>query len=152
MNSAVTDKVWMRHALQLAERAREAGEVPVGALIVRDGTLIAEGWNCPISTHDPTAHAEMLCIREAAKKLGEPRLPECDLYVTLEPCPMCATAISFARIRKLIYGAYDPKGGGVEHGPKIFAHSTCHHRPEIIGGIDEAECGEILKTFFEKRR
>ncbi len=142
----------MQQALAIAKTGTANGEVPIGAVIVHNGQIIASAHNLTETENDPTAHAEMLCIREAAKKLGEPRLPECDLYVTLEPCPMCATAISFARIRKLIYGAYDPKGGGVEHGPKIFAHSTCHHRPEIIGGIDEAECGEILKTFFEKRR
>jgi tRNA(adenine34) deaminase len=135
-----------------AEAAGGRGEVPVGAVVVRNGTVIARAGNRVVEQHDPTAHAEMLALRAAAQLLGSERLDDCDLYVTLEPCPMCATAISFARIRRLFFGAYDPKGGGVDHGPRIFAQPTCHHRPEVVGGIDETRAGEILKRFFHARR
>ena len=116
------------------------------------GALLAEAGNRTEADRDPTAHAELLAIRAAARTLGAPRLVECDLYVTLEPCPMCAQAIAFARLRRLYYGAADPKGGGVEHGPRIFAQPTCHHRPEIYGGIAEREAGDLLREFFQERR
>lgn len=142
----------MQHALTLAKEAAAKGEVPVGAVIVHQGTIIARAHNLTETLHDVTAHAEMLCLREAAKTLGNARLSDCELYVTLEPCPMCATAISFARIKKLVFGAYDIKGGGVEYGPKIFSQPTCHHSPEIIGGVDETASSALLKAFFEARR
>ena len=127
--------------------------MPIGAVIVGpDGAVLAEAGNRTEADRDPTAHAEMLAIRAAAAKLGAPRLVDCDLYVTLEPCPMCAQAISFARIRRLYYGASDPKGGGVEHGPRIFNQPTCHHRPEVYSGIAEPEAGELLRAFFRERR
>ena len=144
----------MRRALELAREAARAGEVPVGAVIV-DGTtgaILAEARNRMEETRDPTAHAEMLAIRAACAHAGAARLENADLYVTLEPCAMCAAAISFARVRRLYYGAYDPKGGGVEHGARFFAQATCHHRPEVVGGIAESESGEILKAFFKERR
>ena len=128
------------------------GEVPIGAVIIHDGEVIAQAHNMVETLPDPSAHAEVVALRIAAEKLGSARLNECDLYVTLEPCPMCAQAISFARIRKLVYGAYDPKGGGVEHGPRIFQQPTCHHVPEIIGGVMEQECGQLLKDFFASKR
>ncbi|HTZ77032.1 MAG TPA: nucleoside deaminase [Stellaceae bacterium] len=143
-------------ALALAEAARAAarGEVPVGAVVVdgTSGAVLASAGNRTEELRDPTAHAELLAIRAAAAKLGSPRLTGCDLYVTLEPCPMCAAAISFARVRRLYFGAEDPKGGGVEHGPRIFAQPTCHHRPEVYGGLDEARAGELLRNFFAARR
>lgn len=143
----------MELALAQAEAAAARGEVPVGAVIVdATGAVLAAEGNRTEELADPTAHAEMLAIRAAAKKLGRPRLTECDLYVTLEPCPMCAQAISFARIRRLYYGAADPKGGGVEHGPRIFASSSCHHRPEVYGGIGEQAAAELLRRFFAARR
>jgi tRNA(Arg) A34 adenosine deaminase TadA len=127
--------------------------VPIGAVIVGpDGTVLAEAGNRTEADRDPTAHAELLAIRSAAAKLGAPRLVDCDLYVTLEPCPMCAQAISFARVRRLYYGASDPKGGGVEHGARIFNQPTCHHRPEVYAGIAEQEAGELLRGFFRERR
>ena len=143
----------MERALQQAHAAAERGEVPIGAVIVgSDGAILAEAGNRTEGDRDPTAHAELLAIRAAAAKLGAPRLVGCDLYVTLEPCPMCAQAISFARIRRLYYGASDPKGGGVEHGPRIFGQPTCHHAPEVYGGIAESEAGELLRAFFRERR
>jgi tRNA(adenine34) deaminase len=143
----------MSRALAEAEAAAAAGEVPVGAVVVSEaGTILAAAGNRTEAASDPTAHAELLALRAAAAKLGSPRLTGCDLYVTLEPCPMCAQAISFFRIRRLFFGAYDPKGGGVEHGPRIFTHATCHHRPEIYGGIAEAEAAALLKRFFAARR
>ena len=146
-------KTPMERALALARAAAAAGEVPVGAVIVGpDGTVLAEAANRTESERDPTAHAELLAIRAAAKKLGQARLVDCDLYVTLEPCPMCAQAIAFARLRRLYYGAADPKGGGVDHGPRIFAQPTTHHRLEIYGGIAEREAGELLRAFFQERR
>ena len=143
----------MEAALVEARAAAERGEVPIGAVIVGpSGEVLAEAGNRTEELRDPTAHAEMLAIRAAAAKLGAPRLVECDLHVTLEPCPMCAQAISFARIRRLYWGASDPKGGGVEHGPRIFDQPTCHHRPELYPGIGEAEAGELLRAFFRQRR
>lgn len=143
----------MALALEEARRAAERGEVPVGAVIVApDGTVIARDGNRTRDLCDPTAHAEMLVIREACQAIGSERLTGFSLYVTLEPCPMCAMAISFARIRRLYYGASDPKGGGVESGPRIFTQSTCHHAPEIYGGIGEADAAQLLKVFFEARR
>jgi tRNA(adenine34) deaminase len=143
----------MERALQQAHAAAERGEVPIGAVIVGpDGVVLAEAGNRTEGDRDPTAHAELLAIRAAAAKLGAPRLVECDLYVTLEPCPMCAQAISFARIRRLYYGASDPKGGGVEHGPRIFSQPTCHHAPEVYGGIAESEAARLLRDFFKARR
>ena len=144
---------WMERALQEAAAAAARGEIPVGAVIVGpDGALLAEEGNRTEATNDPTAHAEILAIRAAAAKLGSPRLAGCDLYVTLEPCPMCAQAISFARIRKLVFAAYDPKGGGVDHGARIFAAPSCHHTPEIIGGVRESESAALLREFFAARR
>ena len=143
----------MERALQQARAAAQRGEVPIGAVIVGpDGTVLAEAGNRTEADRDPTAHAELLAIRSAAAKLGAPRLVDCDLYVTLEPCPMCAQAISFARVRRLYYGASDPKGGGVEHGARIFNQPTCHHRPEVYAGIAEQEAGELLRGFFRERR
>jgi tRNA(adenine34) deaminase len=143
----------MQRALAEARAAAARGEVPIGAVIVGpDGTVLAEAGNRTEADRDPTAHAELLAIRAAAKKLGAPRLGDCDLYVTLEPCPMCAAAISFARLRRVYYGASDPKGGGVEHGPRIFDQPTCHHRPELYPGIAEQEAGELLRHFFKQRR
>ena len=143
---------FMKVALEQAVKAAELGEVPVGAVIVHNGKTLNAFGNEILKTKDPTAHAEMLAIRTAAKELGQVRLTECDLYVTLEPCPMCAQAISLARIHRLYFGAYDPKGGGIEHGPRIFDQSTCHHKPEIIGGIQEKECAKVLLDFFKNRR
>jgi tRNA(Arg) A34 adenosine deaminase TadA len=144
----------MRLALAEAEAAGARGEVPVGAVLVdgASGKLLAADGNRIEERRDPTAHAELLVLRAAAAALGSPRLTGCDLYVTLEPCPMCAQALAFARVRRLYYGASDPKGGGVEHGPRIFAQPTCHHRPEVYGGIEEAQAGALLKAFFQTRR
>lgn len=142
----------IEHALTLAHKAAESGEVPVGAVIVRDGKVIAGAHNLTEKKCDPTAHAEMLAIRSACEMIGSARLEGCDLYVTLEPCPMCAAAIGFARIRRLYFGAFDPKGGGVEHGARIFTQPTCHHKPEVYGGMEETECAKILKNFFAGRR
>ena len=145
---------WMDRALALAEAAGAAGEVPVGAVVVdaRTGAALAEAANRTERDSDPTAHAEMLAIRDAARRLGTPRLADCDLYVSLEPCPMCAQAIAFARIRRLYFGAADPKGGGVENGARIFERPSCHHRPEIYGGIGEVRAAALLREFFRKRR
>jgi tRNA(adenine34) deaminase len=143
----------MDRALAQARLAAGRGEVPIGAVIVGPaGEVLAEAGNRTEELNDPTAHAEMLVIRAAAAKLGAPRLVGCDLHVTLEPCPMCAQAISFARIRRLYWGAPDAKGGGVEHGPRIFDQSSCHHSPELYPGIAEAEAGELLRAFFRQRR
>ncbi len=143
----------MERALIEAEVAADRGEVPVGAVITdQTGAVIASDGNRMRERSDPTAHAEVLVIREAARVLGELRLPECDLHVTLEPCPMCASAISFARIRRLYYGAGDPKGGAVDHGPRLFAASSCHHAPEVYGGIAERRAASLLKDFFKARR
>jgi len=143
----------MERALREARLAAERGEVPIGAVIVGpDGAVLAAAGNRTEQDRDPTAHAEMLAIRAAAAKLGAPRLVDCDLYVTLEPCPMCAQAISFARIRRLYWGAADPKGGGIERGARIFDQPTCHHRPELYPGLSEGEAGELLRSFFRQRR
>ena len=143
---------YMQLALDEARAAQARGEVPVGCTIVRDGDVIARAGNRTLADRDPTAHAELIALREAAKALGSERLTDCDLYVTLEPCTMCAAAISFARIRRLYFGAADPKGGAVEHGVRFFAAPTCHHRPEVYGGIAERESAELLKGFFADRR
>ena len=144
----------MQLALAEAEAAAARGEVPVGAVIVdgSSGAVLAAAGNRTESDHDPSAHAEMLALRAAARRLGSPRLPGCDLYVTLEPCAMCAQAISFARIRRLYFGARDPKGGGVEHGSRVFTQPTCHHRPEVYGGIEESQAARLLQRFFKDRR
>jgi tRNA(adenine34) deaminase len=143
---------FLQTAFEEAEAAGLRGEVPVGAVVVKGGAVIARAGNRVEELKDPSAHAEILAIREAGRVLGEPRLIGCDLYVTLEPCPMCAAAISFARIRRLYFGAYDPKGGGVDHGPKIFGQPTCHHQPEVVGGLEELRAGEMLKSFFQDLR
>lgn len=145
---------YMRAALEAAQAAAEAGEVPVGAAIVdpASGEIVAVAGNAPIAGHDPTAHAEIRAIRKAAEMLGNYRLTGLDLYVTLEPCAMCAGAISFARLRRVIYGAVDKKGGAVEHGPRFFEQPTCHWRPEVISGVLADEASELLKSFFRERR
>jgi len=143
---------FMSLALDEARAAQARGEVPVGCVIVADGKVIARAGNRTLADKDPTAHAEMLAIRAAAAALGGERLTDCGLYVTLEPCAMCAAAMSFARIRRLYFGAADPKGGAVEHGPRFFAQPTCHHRPEVYGGIGESEAAALLKDFFAARR
>jgi tRNA(adenine34) deaminase len=143
---------FMEIALIEARAAARRGEVPVGAVLVRDGVILAQAGNQVEACHDPTAHAEILVIRQAAQAAGETRLAGADLYVTLEPCAMCAQAIAFARLRRVYFGAYDPKGGGVEHGARIFALSTCHHRPEVYGGLRESEAADLLKEFFLARR
>jgi len=143
---------FMEMALQEARAAGERGEVPVGCVLVSGGKVIARAGNRTIADRDPTAHAEMIAIRHAAHRLGSERLDGCDVYVTLEPCAMCAAALSFARIRRLYYGASDPKGGAVENGVKFFASASCHHRPEIYGGLAEAAAGDLLKEFFKARR
>ena len=145
---------FMDLAIAEAEAAAAAGEVPIGAVVVdgKSGEVLAAAANRVESDFDPTAHAELLAIRFASAKRNSPRLGECDLYVTLEPCPMCAQAISFARIRRLYFGAFDAKGGGVENGPRIFSQTSCHHRPEVYGGIDEMRAAELLQIFFSDRR
>ncbi|MEM8645893.1 MAG: nucleoside deaminase [Pseudomonadota bacterium] len=144
---------FMDMALGEAKAAGARAEVPVGAVLVGpDGTVLARDGNRVLELADPSAHAEMLVIRQAARQLGSERLIGCDLYVTLEPCPMCAGAISLARIRRLYYGAEDPKAGGVDHGPRIFSHPTCHHAPEVYGGLQETVSSELLRAFFKERR
>lgn len=142
----------MRAALDAAAAAATMGEVPVGAVVVLDGRVIATAANAPRTRHDPTAHAEMLAIRAAAEAIGDDRLSDCDLWVTLEPCAMCAGAIAHARIDRLYYGAADEKGGAVAYGPRFFTQPTCHHRPEVYGGIGETESAGLLKAFFAGRR
>ena len=142
----------MRRALDLAAEAAAAGEVPVGAVVTLGDEIVSETRNSMRESNDPTAHAEMMAIRVAAAKLGTSRLDDCTLWVTLEPCAMCAAAISIARLKALCFGAEDPKGGGVVHGPRIFAQPTCHHRPDVLGGIGEAEAGDLLRAFFAERR
>jgi tRNA(Arg) A34 adenosine deaminase TadA len=140
-------------AIQQARLAAARAEVPVGAVVVDStGAVLAACGNETEARSDPTAHAELLALRAAATLRGEPRLPDCDLVVTLEPCAMCAAAISLFRIRRVVFGAYDPKGGGVEHGARIFAQPTCHHRPEVVGGVMEGECATLLREFFAARR
>jgi tRNA(adenine34) deaminase len=142
----------MRRALDLAAEAAAAGEVPVGAVVTLGEVVVAETRNVMRGSLDPTAHAEMQAIRAAAVKLGSPRLDDCTLWVTLEPCAMCAAAISIARLKALRFGAEDPKGGGVVHGPRIFSQPTCHHRPDVLGGIGEQEAAALLRDFFASRR
>jgi tRNA(Arg) A34 adenosine deaminase TadA len=142
----------MRRALDLAAEAAADGEVPVGAVVTLGDTIIAESRNAMRGSNDPTAHAEMEAIRAAAAKLGTSRLDGCTIWVTLEPCAMCAAAIAIARVKALRFAAEDPKGGGVVHGPRIFAQPTCHHRPDVLGGIGEEEAGELLRRFFAERR
>jgi tRNA(adenine34) deaminase len=143
---------FMDLALQAAEKAGKSGEVPIGCVIVRDNAVIATAGNRTLTDRDPTAHAEMLALRQAASLIGSERLIECDLYVTLEPCTMCAAAISFARIRRLYYGAADPKGGAVESGVRFFASPTCHHVPEVYSAVGEGHAARLLKDFFKARR
>jgi len=142
----------MAQALAQAREAIAAGEVPIGCVIVRGGEVVARAFNRTLLDRDPTAHAEMLAVRAAAAALGSERLVDCDLYVTLEPCAMCAAAVSFARIRRLYYGAADEKGGAVENGVRFYTSPTCHHRPEVYGGIGEAEAAKLLRDFFKERR
>ena len=143
---------FMSIALDQARAAAAAGEVPVGCVIVHAGEVIARAGNRTLADRDPTAHAEMLAIRQAAARLGSERLTDCDLYVTLEPCALCAAAMAFARIRRLYYAASDPKGGAVENGVRFFASPTCHHRPDAYGGMAEGEAGDLLREFFRARR
>lgn len=142
----------MKRALELAEASAAAGEVPVGAVVTRSGEIVAEAHNAPRETCDPTAHAEILAIRRAAEALGQERLTTCELWVTLEPCAMCAGAIVHARLGKVYYGASDPKGGAVEHGARVFEQEQCLHRPEVYAGIGEARSVELLREFFRERR
>ena len=151
--TAPEDLAPMELALAEARAAAARGEVPVGAVVLdASGTVIAAAGNRTEAEHDASAHAELLALRAAARLRQSPRLPDCTVVVTLEPCPMCAAAISAFRVKTLIFGAYDPKGGGVEHGARIFAASSCHHAPEVIGGVREMECGELLRDFFRERR
>lgn len=144
---------FMEVALHEAECAAARGEVPVGAVLVSpSGDILVKAGNETEASNDPTAHAEILAIRAACNKLGSPRLVGCDLFVTLEPCAMCAAAISFARLRRVVFAAYDPKGGAVEHGARFFSQPTCHHSPEIIGGVEETRASNLLKSFFERKR
>lgn len=143
----------MQQALKQAQHAAVMGEVPVGAVVVdAKGEFLASAHNLTETESDPSGHAEILAIRAACQKRKSPRLPDCDLYVTLEPCPICAGTIANARIRRVYFGAYDPKGGAVEHGVRLFDQPSCHHKPEVVGGIQETECAAILKTFFQKKR
>lgn len=142
----------MDTALSEARAAAARGEVPVGAVVVRDGKIIAQAGNRTEELKDPSAHAELLALRAAARVVGQPRLPDCDLWVTLEPCALCAAAISFFRVRRLYFGAYDAKGGAVEHGPRLFGQATIHHAPEVYGGLSESDCAAVLKDFFRDRR
>ncbi|MFM8499658.1 MAG: nucleoside deaminase [Sphingomonadaceae bacterium] len=142
----------MHRALQLAQAAADAGEVPVGAVIMRDGVEIAAASNAMRARNDPTAHAEILAIRAAAEALGQLRLDDCELWVTLEPCAMCAGAIAHARLARLYYAAADPKGGGVDHGPRVFTQPTCHHRPDVYSGLGEAQAAAQLRQFFAAKR
>jgi len=148
----MTAPSFMDLALKTAENAGKAGEVPIGCVIVRGYEVIATAGNRTLTDRDPTAHAEILAIRQAAKIIGSERLVDCDLYVTLEPCPMCAGAISFARIRRLYYGAVDPKGGAVDSGVRFFASPTCHHAPEVYPSVGEREAAALLRDFFKVRR
>jgi tRNA(Arg) A34 adenosine deaminase TadA len=154
MNQSSSPLSPMAAAFAEAEAAGARGEVPVGAVVVEaaSGRILSRAGNRTEADADPTAHAEVLAIRAAAKALGQPRLADCDLYVTLEPCAMCAAAIGFARIRRLYFGAYDPKGGAVEHGVRWFSQATCHHRPEVYGGIEEGRAAALLRDFFSERR
>jgi tRNA(adenine34) deaminase len=148
----MTANSFMDRALALARAAAAAGEVPIGCVVVRDGVVLAEGHNRTILDHDPSGHAEIVALRAAATRIGSERLTGCDLYVTLEPCTMCAAAISFARIRRLYFGALDPKGGAVESGVRFFAAPTCHHAPEVYSAVGETEAAALLRGFFKERR
>jgi tRNA(adenine34) deaminase len=148
----MTAASFMDLALKAAENAGKSGEVPIGCVIVRDNAVIASAGNRTLTDRDPTAHAEMLALREAARTIGSERLVDCDLYVTLEPCTMCAAAISFARVRRLYYGAADPKGGAVDSGVRFFASQTCHHAPEVYSAVGESEAAVLLRDFFKARR
>ncbi|MEO6382058.1 MAG: nucleoside deaminase [Nitrobacter sp.] len=148
----MTAPSFMDLALKAAENAGKSGEVPIGCVIVRGNEIVASAGNRTLTDRDPTAHAEVLALRAAAKAIGSERLTDCDLYVTLEPCTMCAAAISFARIRRLYYGAPDPKGGAVESGVRFFASPTCHHRPEVYPSVGESEAATLLRDFFKARR
>ncbi len=152
MIRAKTAPSFMDLALKTAENAGKSGEVPIGCVVVRDYEVIATAANRTLTDHDPTAHAEIIALREAARKIGSERLVDCDLYVTLEPCTMCAGAISFARVRRLYYGAADPKGGAVESGVRFFASPTCHHAPEVYSAVGETEAARLLREFFRERR
>src|SRR5947199_10290247 len=152
MIRGITTPSFMDLALKAAENAGKSGEVPIGCVIVRDNAVIASTANRTLTDRDPTAHAEILAIREAAHKIGSERLVDCDLYVTLEPCTMCAAAISFARVRRLYYGAADPKGGAVDSGVRFFASPTCHHVPEVYSAVGERKAATLLKEFFRERR
>jgi tRNA(adenine34) deaminase len=144
---------YMQLALEQAQLAQTRGEVPIGAVLVNAaGDVLTQAGNRTEADCDPTAHAEILAIRAACAAQGSPRLPGCSLYVTLEPCPLCATAISFARLRLVVFGAFDPKGGGVEHGPCIFHQPTCHHKPEVLGGVEAETSAQLLQDFFRARR
>ena len=152
MIRGMTVPSFMDLALKTAKNAGKSGEVPIGCVIVRDFEVIATAGNRTLTDRDPTAHAEILAIRQAAEAIGTERLVDCDLYVTLEPCTMCAAAISFARIRRLYYGAPDPKGGAVESGVRFFTSKTCHHTPEIYSAVGESEAATLLREFFKARR
>lgn len=146
------DEYWMRLALEQSEKARQAQEVPVGAVIVKDGELVALGWNQPVSTSDPTEHAEINCLRQAAKKLGNYRIPGCDIYVTLEPCAMCAGAMVHARIRRVVFGAFEPRAGVAVSQAQLLSSDWLNHKVEVKGGVLADDCGEVLKDFFRERR
>lgn len=148
----IADELWMEEALRCAQRALEAGEVPVGALVVRGGKIVARGWNQNISNSDPTAHAEIMALREAAANLGNHRLGDCDLFATIEPCAMCAGALLHARVRRLVYGADDPKAGAVHSVMQVLNHPELNHRIDVCGGILAGRCSEILQAFFRNRR
>ncbi len=152
MGITQTDEAWMRHAIRLAQRAEQYGEVPIGAILVKDGNCIAEGWNKPIATHDPTAHAEITAIRNAGVALTNYRIPDTTLYVTLEPCVMCMGAISHARVTRLVFGAFDPKRGAVCHALNLADADFLNHHISWIGGVLETECSSLLIDFFRSRR
>lgn len=152
MKLVFSPRSFMEEAIELAKKAACQGEVPVGAVVVLEGKIIARAHNLVETLRDPTAHAEMLALRQAAQVLKATRLGECDLYVTLEPCTMCTSAIAHSRIKRLYYGAYDPKGGAVDHGVRFFSQLTCFHRPEVFGGIDEKKCSSLLLHFFSDKR
>jgi tRNA(adenine34) deaminase len=151
-NSAESHELWMEEALREAQLAQAQGEVPVGAVVVHDGRVIGRGWNHPISTHDPTAHAEIIALREAGHSLGNYRLSDCELFVTIEPCAMCAGAITHARIKRLVYGADDPKAGAVKSVMSVLNHPTANHRIEIVGGVLAGRAMEMMQAFFRGRR
>ncbi|MGQ0656694.1 MAG: tRNA adenosine(34) deaminase TadA [Chromatiales bacterium] len=148
----MNNEQWMARALELARRAAEGDEVPVGAVLVCNGEVIGEGWNCPIAAHDPTAHAEIVALRAGARALGNYRLPATTLYVTLEPCVMCAGAIVHARVARVVFGAYDPRAGAAGSVFNVLETDGLNHRPEVIGGVLAEECGALIRTFFEQRR